>query len=125
MGTERALGRGGSYVVAERTRLAETAPRSQDESVHGATAHETQDEHKSKARAASPIPQREMGAMGGMKMGGSNVPPFRKLLVTLITVAMLACGIWLAGHYGDFSMRAGEMDHQNQTLDMQMNEMEH
>ncbi len=57
--------------------------------------------------------------MSGMNMGG-NVSITSKIVVTLITILMLAAGVWLAGRYGDFSMRAGDaMD------EMPMNNMNH
>lgn len=94
MGTERALGKGGVPVEPQHMsemKMSETS--------------EMSERNVKENSAASP----GMSAMGGMKMGGGNVPIASKLIVTLITFAMLAGGFWLAGRYGDFSMRAGEM----------------
>jgi hypothetical protein len=80
MGTERALGKGGEKVATERAPLSTAA-------VH---------------LGAGDVPARNMP---GMKTGGVSVEA--KLLVALITIAMLAGGVTLAGLYGDLSMRAG------------------
>jgi Domain of unknown function (DUF4396) len=66
MGTERALGKGGTKITAERTAMPD-----------------------------------------GMKK--EIVSASHKVLVTLITIVMLAGGVTLAGIYGDLSMRAGRM----------------
>lgn len=123
MGTERALGKGGSDVEIERERLAAVAP---SESVAPTpTAHN------------APQPVGDMGAMegmnmnaepqartadarraggdapapdpSGMKMGGS-VSTLSKVVVALAIVAMLAGGIALAARYGNFSVRAGGLN---------------
>ncbi len=99
MGTERALGKGGADVNLERERLAKVAPAE--------SALTTQ---------TAPQPVHDMSAMNM----GDSVSTASKVVVTLLTVMMLAAGVWLAGRYGDFSMRAGEpMD------EMQMNNMKH
>jgi len=122
MGTERALGKGGTKIAAERTQVftASTAT--------GIPA---------RAAINSPRPVRNMEAMpdkagmsggegltptypaavqlatgdgpapnmSGMKKGSASAA--RKFLVTLITIVMLAGGVTLAAIYGDLSMRAG------------------
>ncbi len=138
MGTERALGKGGADVNVERERLAGVAPAEpalttqaapqpvQDMSVMNMKAmpemKKTSDGEISPSHTAAlhdaggDAPVNEMS---GMNMGG-DVSTASKIVVTLITILMLAAGVWLAGRYGDFSMRAGEpMD------EMQMNNMKH
>lgn len=47
--------------------------------------------------------------MAGMNMGTDpTVSGVRKAVVTLLTLLLLAVGYWLAGRYGDLSMRPGE-----------------
>ena len=126
MGTERALGRGGSDVEIERERLAAATPgqtvapmstahhplqpvsdrlamegRKMSGEPQAAQAHTA---GQRRAGGAGPVPDQ-----GGMKMGGS-VSTLGKVVVTLATVAMLAAGIALAARYGNFSMRAGDMN---------------
>ncbi len=103
MGTERALGKGGADAATEKARIVETATA--ESATHSASKN---------ASAAH-----DMNAMGGMKMDGGNVSATAKFVVTLITIAMLAVGVWLAARYGDFSMRAGEMS------EMPMQNMKH
>jgi hypothetical protein len=48
-------------------------------------------------------------AMAGMDMSaGPKVSGMQKAVVTLLTLLMLAVGYWLAGRYGDLSMRPGK-----------------
>ncbi len=103
MGTERALGKGGADVATEKARIVETATA--ESATHSASKN---------ASAAH-----DMSAMDGMKMDGGNVSVAAKFVVTLITIAMLAVGVWLAARYGDFSMRTGEMS------EMPMQNMKH
>jgi hypothetical protein len=123
MGTERALGKGGTKVAAERTRLFTAAPTAtgippraaidSPRPVHnmrampgktGMSSGETlTPTHKAAVHLATgdaPAPN-----MSGLKKGSVSVD--RKFLVTLITIVMLAGGITLAALYGDLSMRAG------------------
>ena len=52
---------------------------------------------------------KEKRGMSGMEMKGANVTFARKVVVTLITIAMLVGGSFFAARYGDLSMRAGKM----------------
>lgn len=118
MGTERALGKGGAKTEIERERLAKIAL---DETVEmpemktGAMEmpHRA---HTAAGRDAGGDVQTE--SMSEMKMGG-KVSAASKVFVALTTIAMLAAGVFVAGRWGDFSMRAGEM------RSMPMNEMRH
>ncbi len=131
MGTERALGKGGADVEIEKAHLAQTAATQSAMPAHGAhlNSQPTPDmktmPEVSVTNASENVPARavqDMNAMGGMKMGG-NVTTAGKVVVTLITIAMLTVGVWLAGRYGDFSMRAGgEMNHQMPMQENQMND---
>jgi hypothetical protein len=131
MGTERALGKGGADAEIEKAYLAETAATESEMPALGAHAKPMPDmktmpemSDMSASENAPAVAAHEMSAMGGMKMGG-NVSAFSKVVVTLITIAMLTVGVWLAERYGDFSMRAGEMNHQMPMPDTPMNEMNH
>jgi hypothetical protein len=88
------------------------------------TTNDAAMQNESKAApAAAPHDMNAMsGAMDGMKMGG-DVPASSKFIVTLITLLMLAAGVWLAGSYGDFSMRAAGDRMQMPMNGNQMNEM--
>ncbi len=123
MGTERALGKGGADVEIERGRLAEAAPQpvrdmkampelsgmSADEMAAMPQAH-TAALHNPTGGAPAAAAD-DVSAMGGMNMaGGENVSTASKVVVTLITIALLAGGVWVAARYGDLSMRAGDMD---------------
>ncbi len=134
MGTERALGNGGANVNIERERLTKAAPAEPALSTQAASQPErdvsamnmkampemkkTSDGEISPSHSAAMHDaggDATVSEMSGMNMGGS-VSGASKVVVTLLTVVMLAAGVWLAGRYGDFSMRAGEaMD------EMQMN----
>ena len=130
MGTERALGKGGADVNLEHERLAEVAPgkavANQDkiQSAHDMSAMNMKAMPEMKSdKAEMPhsdgIHDAPVNEMSGMNTGG-NVSITSKIVVTLITILMLTAGVWLAGRYGDFSMRAGKpMD------EMQMNNMKH
>ncbi len=87
MGTERALGKGGTKIAAERSRLV-----TDSSNAHIASGHPA---------ALDP----RASAMAGMKK--ENVSASRKVLVALITLVMLAGGVTLAALYGDLSMRGG------------------
>jgi len=123
MGTERALGKGGTKLAAERTQLFTAAPAAthiparaaidSPRPVHnmrampdktgissGETLTPTYTAAVHRATGDAPAPN-----MSGMKMG--SVSPGRKLLATVITIVMLAGGVTLAALYGDLSMRAG------------------
>lgn len=128
MGTERALGRGGAEVEAERKSLAGAAMKEQ--ATYARTAPPSMQDMKDSpemgdmsASEMAAMPQdaqaahNNMSAMGGMDMAsGKGVSVASKLVVTLITLAMLAGGFWLAARYGDLSMRAGEMDEMGMSM---------
>ena len=124
MGTERALGKGGT----PKGEIALAAPRMAMSGVagmdHGQPATAMPMDHSAHARhtmpaikmaadpKAPPMPGKGMNmgshAMAGMDMsGGANVSGLRKTLVTLLTLLMLAAGYWMAGRYGDLSMQPG------------------
>lgn len=99
MGTERALGKGG-------TPLAVGAGASQPAVPQMAMAGMVGMDHAVMSRKAEPIPR---APMPGMDTGaGPQVSGLRKAVVTLLTLLLLAVGYWLAGRYGDLSMRPGE-----------------
>ena len=87
MGTERALGKGGTKHAAGQSRqdLATSVE-------HVATGHGT---------GRNP----PVSSMTGMERASVSVG--RKLVITFITIIMLASGVALAVLYGDSSMRAG------------------
>ncbi|MBA3784821.1 MAG: DUF4396 domain-containing protein [Acidobacteria bacterium] len=119
MGTERALGKGGAKIETERQ--ISRGNESDEMETMPKTHHSAMPDTKKNATAAV-APSHEMSAMGGMKMGGgNNVPISSKIIVTLITIAMLTGGFWLAARYGDLSMRAGEMNHETPMPNIQMN----
>lgn len=83
MGTERALGKGGTKMAVERSFRVPVA----------STAH-----------VAGHGPRGDPAASNIAGMKNESVSASRKLLVTLITLAMLAFGVVLAARYGDLSM---------------------
>ncbi|QNE42258.1 DUF4396 domain-containing protein (plasmid) [Hymenobacter sp. NBH84] len=98
MGTERALGKGGS-------------PEEGVASAHaGHTMTMAGMAGMSHGQAASPPGTgHHMAAMPGMDLsGGNQVSGLRKAVVTLLTLLMLAAGYYVAARYGDLSMRPGE-----------------
>ena len=104
MGTERALGKGGSDIEDKKARPAETKADKPAMSAHGPDAN------------PQPMPEmktmpemKNKRGMGGIKMDGSKVFHSRKVVATLITIAMLVGGGFFAARYGDLSMRAGKM----------------
>lgn len=122
MGTERALGLGGSKVEVERERLAATAPtepvvpsRGAQDALRAAHDMSAIGEGKDKGSAASvqahTAATHQTGgdapAIAGMEMK-SSVSMKGKVAVAMLTLLMLAAGVALAGRYGDLSMRAGE-----------------
>lgn len=131
MGTDRALGKGGADVETERQILAKSAPTERSmPTAHSPHANinsmpEMSGDSETEM-AAMPEPPISHDAMGGMKMDGGNVSAFSKVIATLITIAMLTVGVWLAGRYGDFSMGAGgEMNHQMPMQENQINDQMH
>lgn len=88
MGTERALGKGGTKIAAERNPTVPVASPAHK------PAHGTATENEGTSMAVS------------MRESTSGR---RKLLVALGTIALLAAGVTLAALYGDLSMRAQVM----------------
>lgn len=113
MGTERALGRGGSDVGLERARLASSAPTTPAVPGRGASARaHTTEAHRAAGDASAAAAGGPDGAAAPATHGGDVPPPAAasaasKWLVALATVAALAAGVALAARYGDLSMRAG------------------
>ena len=106
MGTERALGHGGAPLQQEAASahaghtmaMPDMAAMSHGAAVAGPAA-----------ASAAAHAGHSMAAMPGMDMSeGAQVAGWRKALVTLLTVLMLAVGYYLAAHYGDLAMRSGE-----------------
>lgn len=121
MGTERALGKGGAKTEVVRERLAEAAPTESTMPAHGGSQlmqgmKAMPEMSGMSASGTATMPQAQTAAddksaMGGMKMtSGKSVPTSSKVVVTLLTLMMLAGGFWLAARYGNLSMRAGDMD---------------
>ncbi len=99
MGTERALGHGGSPLPAE------PASAHADHAMNMAGMRPSE----SSAAATATHAGHSQTAMPGMDMGdGAQVSGARKAFVMLLTVLMLAAGYYLAARYGDLSMRPGE-----------------
>ncbi|MDQ3749042.1 MAG: DUF4396 domain-containing protein [Acidobacteriota bacterium] len=130
MGTERALGKGGADVNVERERLAGVEPSeatfnkdkiqpAHDMSAMNMKAMPEMKSDKAEISHSDGNHDAPANEMSGMNMGG-NVSTASKIVVTLITIVMLAAGVWLAGRYGDFSMRTG-----NAMDEMPMNNMNH
>ena len=134
MGTERALGKGGAKTEIERERLAKIAPAETVNSGETASLR-TMPAMPPKMSEADEMPEMKMGraemprqahtaatheAGGGvrtedmskMKMSG-GVSLASKVFVTLMTLLMLAAGVFVAGRWGDFSMRAGDGEMRN------------
>ena len=124
MGTERALGKGGTKVAAEQAQPLTAAPiaigipaRAAIDSprpVHNMiampdkTGMSTGETSTPTSAAAAHLATGDAPAatnMSGMKKG--SVSTDRKFLVTLITIVMLAGGLTLAALFGDLTMRAG------------------
>lgn len=119
MGTERALGKGGAKTEFERERLAEIAPAETIETPEMKTGAAAMPHRAHTAATHEAGGDVQTESMSGMKMGGS-VSAASKVFVTLMTIAMLAAGVFVAGRWGDFSMRAGEMKEMPQ---MRMDQM--
>ncbi len=84
MGTERALGKGGTKTPVKR---GDEEPASRSDAGH---------------EPAASAPSSNMAGMEKAEVSGG-----RKLLVALLTLVLLAGGVALAAIYGDLSMRAG------------------
>ena len=99
MGTERALGHGGSPWAE----AAASAHAGHSMTMAGMAG-------MSHGQATSPAATgHNMATMPGMDMsGGNQVSGLRKAVVTLLTLLMLAAGYYVAARYGDLSMRPGK-----------------
>ncbi|TYZ07239.1 DUF4396 domain-containing protein [Hymenobacter lutimineralis] len=100
MGTERALGKGGAPIAEDPGHPAHsTAMAGMAGMHHGVPPEKRETAHQG----------HDMAAMPGMDMSdGAQVSGLRKAVVTLLTLAMLAVGYYLAARYGDLNMRPGE-----------------
>ncbi len=109
MGTERALGKGGTKVAEERTRVFTPAPTATGNPVRAkvdaARGVHNMGAMPDKTGITDGEKLEEPGAMKNVEVSG-----VRKFTVTLITLAMLAVGVTLAALYGDFLMHAGIKD---------------
>jgi len=111
MGTERALGRGGSLVPeisGQETAHAESATGA------NALPHRQMAHHMGEALAdSSVLPSNEAGhgESGHSSSGEHNrhVPVSSKVIVSILSLLVLGIGIVTAGIYGDFSIGAGTM----------------
>ncbi|GAB3323472.1 DUF4396 domain-containing protein [Hymenobacter humi] len=102
MGTERALGHGGTPVAEEATPGRAPQPMAMAAMAgmhHGTTPAKGEAAHQGHAMATMP---------GMDRSSGAQVSGLRKAVVTLLTLAMLAVGYYLAARYGDLTMRPGE-----------------
>lgn len=109
MGTERALGRGGSPVPEPAM-----ADREMAHAGHG--QHKTSMDHMQMGRRMG-TSQGDTGtaAMHGSGRGAEHqpeVPASSKVIVSILSLLVLALGILIAAVYGDFSMSAGKMPSQ-------------
>ena len=99
MGTERALGHGGAPLLEEAASAHAGHSMNMAGMGHGEPA----------SAPAAAHAGHNMAAMPGMDMKeGAQVSAWRKTVVTLLTLLMLAAGYYLADRYGDLSMRPGE-----------------
>ena len=115
---KRALGKGGAKISDSVNKSAKSGMKMDKSEMPGMQATASDTTREVMPSAASP---HEMSAKGnkkmdGMNMGG-NVSISSKLVVTLITLVMLAGGAFLAARYGDLSMRAGEMEMKQMPMD--------
>jgi len=86
MGTERALGKGGAKMG------------------HSSAEMGTMSNSAHQMKAGAPMPG---NAMPGMKMAAAgSVSTVSKVVMTLLTIAMLAVGFAVTARFGDLSMRA-------------------
>jgi hypothetical protein len=132
MGTERALGKGGAKTEVERERLAQAAPAAHDMSgmtpetvlpEMNMTASDAANAHGARTAAKhSAGGDVKANASGEMKMG-ERVSGARKIAVAFSTVLMLVVGVYVAGRYGDFSMRSTDAGGRNEMPGMRMDGM--
>ena len=104
MGTERALGKGGTDGEDKKPHPSETKAAK-----HAMSAHDADAKPQPMPEMKTMPEMKNKSGMGGMKMDGSKVSHSRKVVATLITIAMLVGGSFFAARYGDLSMRAGKM----------------
>lgn len=129
MGTERALGKGGAPQEEVATSAKPAVPSMAMAGMVGMShgpaavhspapaarntpgmamadmAHTGMD-HQAMGMKAAPT---QGAGMAGMNMSaGPQVSGMHKAVVTLLTLLMLAAGYWLAGRYGNLSMRPGK-----------------
>lgn len=125
MGTERVLGKGGTEVEFEQARL-EGIKQYSSPNKNGAMKMPEMRHTTGKHKTAGEKQGKESGkaAMSEMKMGDA-VSTAKKGFVTLLTILMLAAGVFIAGRYGDFSMKAGEPMINPMPEGEQMNRMRH
>ena len=98
MGTERALGHGG-------TPLPEAAASAH--AGHAMTMAGMADMSHGQA-ASAPATGHNMATMPGMDLSeGARVSGLRKAVVTVLTLLMLAAGYYVAARFGDLTMRPG------------------
>lgn len=107
MGTERALGKGGENTDVERARLAKTTPVEKLKMPGMKPGEAKMTGHAHTAAMHDAGGDAQIASMTGMEMGG-KVSTASKVIVTMITIAMLGAGVLIAGRWGDFSMRAGD-----------------
>jgi hypothetical protein len=99
MGTERALGHGGALLQEEAASVHAGHPMNMAGMSHGQPI----------AVPAAAHSGHNMATMPGMDISeGAQVSGLRKVVVTLLTLLMLAAGYYVAGRYGDLSMRLGK-----------------
>ena len=120
MGTERALGKGGTpkeetapAATPAPSRMAASGMAGMDHSVPMANAPAGAPGHSGHTmlgmNMTSDDPKPGSHAMAGMDMrAGPPVSGLRKAVVTVLTLLMLLAGYALAARYGDLSMRPGE-----------------
>ena len=124
MGTERALGKGGTKVAQERTQLSTATPTATGIPVRAAI------DSPSRAHNMRAMPDKTgitsgetMTSPGAMRK--VSVSANRKFIVTLITLVMLAGGVTLAALYGDLLMRAGTMHGLTMSMPKEIEQADH
>ena len=134
MGTERALGKGGAareetpgvpvpemaMAGMKHSQPMAAAPSGSEHAGHNMGSMAIADmpgmnhgsmagmDHSSMAGMSMKAAPAEGAALAGMDMSpGPPVSALRKTVVTVLTLLLLTVGYWLAGRYGDLSMRPG------------------
>jgi len=113
MGTERALGRGGSPMPempasGQQMAHAESSP-GENAVIHRQMAHRMSRAHAGSSTSSSNRTARGESGHGGSGEHNSHVPASSKVIVSILSLLVLGIGIVIAGVYGDFSMSAGRM----------------